>query len=293
VADRPGTAPRAAAARRRAAAPEGLPLGPGSLTWKIFGDTRGLLLVGRTGVLQVMHPTISQALLDHSDYFDNPFNRILRSAPPILGVIYDEDAGATAAWVRDRHRSIKGEHADGRGRYRALDPDAYWWAHSTFFESQIARCELLGTPLTEDEKVQLYGETITWYSRYGLSMKVVPPTWDAFQAYWERMFAEVLEATPVALGALDREIPPPPFPQYEGLPWLVLGPIVGYIGPTVIRGTLPLQAQRILGIETNVAEDAALLAFRQSVKRAWPLVPKPLRRSPLVRAADARVGYRG
>ena len=52
------------------------------------------------------------------------------------------DARATAATVRDYHRPIKGELAADRGRYHALDPETYYWAHATFFEAQVA-AELL------------------------------------------------------------------------------------------------------------------------------------------------------
>src|SRR4051794_22476017 len=94
-------------ARRRGPEPVSAPLGPKSLTWELLGDSRHLLLIGRTGVLQTMHPAISQGLIDHSDYFDDPIGRFTRSAGPILGVVYDEDAAATADWVRDRHRTIR------------------------------------------------------------------------------------------------------------------------------------------------------------------------------------------
>ena len=63
-------------------------LGPHSLTWQRFGDLRTLLLVGWAGALQVMHPTISQALVDHSDVFEDPLGRLQRSAGPILEVVF-------------------------------------------------------------------------------------------------------------------------------------------------------------------------------------------------------------
>ena len=90
------------------------PLGPDSLTWRYFGDARGLLFAVRAGVLQAMHPAIDAALRQHSDFFENPWNRLLRSAPPILGVVYDGPRAADrGTWVRDQHRAIKG---DDRGR---------------------------------------------------------------------------------------------------------------------------------------------------------------------------------
>src|SRR6478609_4256788 len=105
------------------------PLGPGSLTWECFGDVRGLLLVGRAGILQNMHPAIGAGVDQHSDYFNNPWNRLLRSMAPILGVVYDgPSAPATGADVRDFHKEIKGVDQNGR-RYHALQPEVYYWAH--------------------------------------------------------------------------------------------------------------------------------------------------------------------
>ena len=122
------------------------PLGPDSLTWRYFGDARGLLFTVRAGVLQAMHPAIDAALLQHSDFLENPINRLLRSAPPILGVVYDgPQAGPTGAWVRDQHKTIKGTDSKGR-KYHALSPDAFYWAHATFFESIIAGQELVRKP---------------------------------------------------------------------------------------------------------------------------------------------------
>jgi len=42
------------------------------LTWRYLGDVRTLLCANRAGILQVMHPAISAALLDHSDVLANP-----------------------------------------------------------------------------------------------------------------------------------------------------------------------------------------------------------------------------
>src|ERR1700722_853652 len=166
-------------------------LGPDSLTWKHLADMRGVLLAQRAGVLQVMHPAITAALIDHSDVFENPMQRLIRSAGPILGVVYDENAEATARWIRDRHTQIRGRDAQGR-RYHALDPDTYYWAHATFFESQIATQELFGTPFSTAQKEQLYAESITWYARYGLTMRPVPRDYAAFERYWQHMLDSVL-----------------------------------------------------------------------------------------------------
>ena len=267
---------------RPSATLEGAPLGPGSLTWKHLADVRGLLLAQRAGVLQVMHPAIAAALLDHSDVFENPLRRLIRSAGPILGVVYAEDPEETARWVRDRHPAIHGHDRSGR-RYHALDPATYYWAHATFFEAQIATQELFGTPFTRTQKEQLYAESITWYARYGVSMRPVPPDYGAFERYWEEMLESVLEATSVARASVCTvgELPAP-FPAIDGPAWSAVRPLVGFVGPWLVRGTLPARAREILEITWGGGDELVLQVLRMATRAAWPIVPPPLRRIPRI-----------
>lgn len=265
---------------RERALPRGAPLGPGSLTWKCFGDSRGALLALRAGVLQAMHPAISAALIDHSDVFENPLWRLARSAGPILGVIYDEDAEATARWVRDQHPPIRGRDAAGR-RYHALDPDTYHWAHATFFEAQIATQELFGTPLTSTQKEQLYAESITWYARYGVTMRPVPCDYPAFERYWHSMLENVLQATPVACAAVDRAFDlGTPHPRLAGPAWKTLRWPLGRGATWLARVTLPPRAREILDISLSRGDNLALGCLKLLIRATWPAVPPRLRRLP-------------
>ncbi|MCK9247897.1 MAG: DUF2236 domain-containing protein [Solirubrobacteraceae bacterium] len=264
------------------------PLGPGSVTWRCFGDARGLLLAYRAGILQAMHPVISRALTDESDFFANPFNRLSRSGPPILRAVYGPDHDDEALWIRDRHRSIHGRMRDGR-RYHALDPDAFFWAHATFFEGQIATQRLFGTPLTLEERRRAYAESITWYARYGLSMRPVPPDYDAFLRYWDRMFEETLAATPAATYGVGR-IPylPPPSDDVPAAAWAALRPALVRGVPWIGRGTLPRRARRILGVSWTPADEAAMRAVRLAVRTAWSVLPADARLVPIARDAFRR-----
>jgi uncharacterized protein (DUF2236 family) len=258
----------------------GAALGPASLTWKYLGDMRGVLLAQRAGVLQVMHPAIAAALVDHSDVFENPLQRLIRSAGPILGVVYDEDGEATARWVRDRHPQIRGRDTQDRC-YHALDPDTYYWAHATFFEAQIATQELFGTPLTAAEKEQLYAESITWYARYGLTMRPVPRDYPAFESYWQSMFQDVLVPTSIALAAVRtmRELPAP-YPAIDGPVWTAVRPLICRGAPWLTRGTLPPQAREILNISWSHRDELALKGVRALIHAAWPIMPPRLRQLP-------------
>jgi uncharacterized protein (DUF2236 family) len=80
------------------------PLGPESLTWRCFGDLRGLLLISRVGLLQNLHPSLAAGVQEHSDLFLNPWNRLFRSIPPILAVVYGGKQAIPAHGVFQRAR---------------------------------------------------------------------------------------------------------------------------------------------------------------------------------------------
>ena len=271
------------------------PLGPDSLTWRYFGDVRHLLLTGRAGVLQTMHPAISQALVDHSDYFDDPIDRISRSSGPILGVVYDEAPADTGRSVRDWHQPIRSSEPSEAGPqgYRALDPEVFYWAHATFFESIIVGKALFGTPFTLDEQRQLFAEHVTWYRRYGMSMAPVPASLEEFFAYWDRMHDEVLQATTVAAGALRRtKLPQAPL-GIPGPAWTLTEPGFAYAAAWVTSGALSPKARAILGASWTPADHVAYAAVVRGIRAAWPLVPERHRLMTRARAGYERARREG
>lgn len=266
------------------------PLGPESLTWDTAGDLRSALLIIRAGVLQAMHPAVGAALMEHSDVFENQWNRLLRSIPPILGTIYGgERAARIGARVRDFHTGVSG--VDGAGRaYHALSPDVFFWTHATFFESQIAMRELYAVPLRRDEKERLYQESIRWYATYGVTLRPVPPDYAAFERYWDAMLRDTLEVTepvrwtfsPAARAA------PPPFPWLDGLPWALLRPVVVDGSNWVARGTLPVIIRERIGLDWSAADERRLRVFRAAVRGTFAVIPTEYRYGTQVRKARAR-----
>jgi len=266
------------------------PLGPDSLTWECFGDLRGLLLVGRAGILQNMHPAIGAGVDQHSDYFNNPWNRLLRSMSPILGVVYDgPGAPATGAEVRDFHKQIKGVDQNGR-RYHALQPEVYYWAHATFFQSQIETRRLFATPLTEAEEERLYDESIRWYAQYGLSMRPVPPDYAAFKLYWEQMVARLEMTEPVrwSLDPARRRDVAPPYPSVPRWLWWLLRPIVMGGSMWLAAGTMPPAARERLGLSWTARDERRLRLLARVTRALFRLVPHDWRYIPRARAGWRR-----
>jgi uncharacterized protein (DUF2236 family) len=268
--------------------------GPGSLHWRHAGDNRVLLLLVRVGLLQLMHPGLGAGVRDHSDFFGEPWERIIRSVPQIQGVTFDwPDAAATARRITAYHVDIKGVDEQGR-RYHALDPETYFWAHLTIFDTMVTAIELFDHRLTDFEKEQLYAETMAGYRLYGVSDRAAPADWAGYRDYLDRTCREVLEVTPVARGLLDFvDAPPERFPLLPQPIYRLFRKPFGKFLWWVNRGTLPPVVRDRVGATWTARDERLLRIFARFVRVAWPLVPYRLRFSPRSRSAMERVASAG
>ncbi|SNS52792.1 oxygenase MpaB family protein [Rhodococcoides kyotonense] len=268
-----------------------VPLGPDSLTWKYFGDWRGMLQGVWAGSMQNMHPGLGAGVEQHSTFFDERWQRLYRSLYPIGGVVFDGDrAEQTALQVRGYHAEIKGVDAQGR-RYHALDPDTFYWAHATFFMGTILTADHFMGGVTEEQKRQLFTEHIQWYRLYGMSMRPVPETWEDFQIYWKHMCCEVLEDNKATRDVLDlSRLGPPPYASWiPGPVWSVLRiPIArGFVWLTV--GLYDQDVRNLLGYRWS-ARDASLHRLVGSVVNGvFHFIPRRRRMHPRARAGWDRV----
>lgn len=261
----------------------GAPLGPGSLLWETAGDPRSLLPGTAAGLLQLMLPGLGAGVTDHSDFFDDPFDRIFRSIPAIWGSIFaaDEDEGAVRGrWIRDRHTDIAGTDHHGH-RYHALDPEVFWWAHATFtWEMFRARELFFPFPLSSARQEQLYAETVTWYRRYGVSDRQVPPTLGAFRARFDAICRHELELTPAAQWVLDPSSNPAAEPERIELPGL-LAPLSGpatQVGADLVRtlfyGVMPDVVRRRFGFRWTHVDRMRFAGLCLGLKAATPAIER-------------------
>ena len=266
-------------------------LGPGSLLWRWAGDMRIGFLGGTIGLLQLMHPAIGAGVLEHSDFFHDPFDRVFRSLPAILGAVYDADAAGTGHDVRDYHRDIKGVDARGR-RYHALDPATYWWAHATFqFMAEQVVDRFDAHRLTAVEREQLYQEGVEWFRRYGVSERAVPADRGAFQLEWDRVCREDLELNDAASWVLEslhgsRRLPSPSLPSLTRA--VLRFPPTRRLGMHGVRivtiGGLPRTVRKRFDIPWSRTDARELAVLETTIQRTWPVVPWSLRWHPRARA---------
>jgi uncharacterized protein (DUF2236 family) len=268
--------------------PERRDLGPDSLLWRWAGDTRIAFMGGTIGLLQLMHPAIGAGVLQHSDFFGDPYGRVFRSLPRILGVVYDgPDAESTGKEVRSFHKPITGVDDHGR-KYHALDPATFWWAHATFqFMAEQVADRFDSHRLTQEEREDLYLDGVEWYRRYGVSDRAVPPTRADFQREWDRVCAEELEmndAVEFVLGLLRK---PEPL-QFVG-PMALLNPLMSlpttkFVTARAVRlsaiGGLPPIVRERFGIRWSRQEQMELEALQLMVAHGWRLVPSTVRWQP-------------
>lgn len=270
--------------------------GPGSLLYESYGDRRGYLVAPVEGLLQLMYPALGRGVEEHSAFYGEPLQRLFRSVPQIQGTIFDGlDAEATAAQVREFHRDIKGAMPDGK-RYHALDPETYFWAHATFIDAAYRSSDLyFARPFDLDERIALYQEGVQWWAMYGLTSRVVPPTYHDFVEYWDHMLHNVIEPTPAARSLVDffRHAGQMPQPWLPEKLWRMMGPTMSQAWLRIGAGALPPVVREIFDIRWTRANQVAFDAFRKAVARTWPMLPGPVRLTKRARKAYHRDGRAG
>jgi uncharacterized protein (DUF2236 family) len=265
---------------------DALPLGPQSLVWRYFGDNRMYLIGPRPAVLQNMLAELGQGVLEHFTFFADTAERLKRTIPPIFNTVYGSDDDNAGLQVRDFHHHVKGDMPSqyGKaGRYHALDPDTYFWAHATFVEQVLYFADTFVKRLTDAEKEQIYLESKTWYRRYGVSDRPMPANYAEFERYWDRMMGEIVVAHPTAkygVGYVTKGFPCP-----KAVPpalWRGIAPVFNPVAAFLTTGGLPRRARDILGLPWSDRQERRYQRFAafwrsRPVNWVWDHLPMRLR----------------
>ena len=253
------------------------------------------LLGPRAAVLQNMLPALGQGVEDHSVWFAETLARLRRSIPPIYNTVYGADPEASGHEVRDFHRTIKGNLPDGTP-YSALNPDTYYWAHACFVEHLITATDTFIRRLGREEKEQIFGESITWFERYGVSTRGTPRTYDEFVDYFERTLEQRLVAHRTASYGVGYATKGWPRPARVPRPiwWLVRRP-VNAISSSITIGGMPPRGREILGLPWDEARERRYQRFARASRASNGLynrLPARLRMHPIPLRAFQREGRR-
>jgi uncharacterized protein (DUF2236 family) len=233
---------------------------PTSPVREVHSDIATLVGGIRSLLLQSLHPLPMAAVADHSQFRDDPWGRVQRTANFLATTVFGSatEAEAACAGIRAIHDRVSGTAPDGR-TYRANDPHLLEWVHVSEVESFLVAYQRYGTrPLTADRQDQYIAEM----ARVGTALGVLDPPLNR-QELRQRMqvFRPELCRTEQSAQAARFVLLDPPLPRasrpaygilaaaaYSSMPvWaqvLVGPPLIGPVEPLGVRPA----ARALLGV---------------------------------------------
>lgn len=257
--------------------------GPDSALWRVAGLAFLPASGMRAVLLQIAHPAVAAAGVQHSRVREEFVQRSLRTFTTVWRMIYaDQDAAFRAAHhVHRLHSHVRGavppEASAARAGtpYRALDPALLQWVLATMVDNCVHGHALFDRPLSPRDAHAVYRDMQTLGLLFGIPLDVWPAGMLGFEAWFERMLAEGLEVGPVA-----RELAEFLFTDGWG---------GGPISRIWVAGLLPERIRDAYGLPWQRRHQAAFAGMLQAARTAWRLVPPPARRVPPEHLARWRV----
>jgi uncharacterized protein (DUF2236 family) len=235
----------------------------------VFGWSRAILL-------QLAHPLVAAAVVEHSSFRGGGVSAILRLHHTIrvmLALVFGHESARRAALdgIRTIHRRVNGRLPAAVGTfpagtpYTAEDPDLVLWVHATLLESIPMVYELLVEPLTGDGRDAYCAEGVAVAVELGARRHEVPRTWAENAAYLESMSRSGI----ITVGAQARELAAlvlsPPFGR--------LAAPAAWTNRLITVGLLPEEIRRQFGCvwsEASAQRMRRVAAFVRSARRVTP-----------------------
>ncbi len=260
-------------------------VGPGSVSWRVFGNPVSLAIGGIAAVLlELGEPKVRAGVWDHSSFRHSPRERMRRTGLGAMITVFGPVSlvRSYTARVNAIHAQVAGVTEAGEA-YRADEPELLRWVQATaafgFLEAYAAYVEPLGAA----ERDAFYEEAVAGARCYGVAD---PP---ASEAACVALFAEMAPRLgPSAV--LDeflhimRTAAILPWPARRLQPLIVRAAID--LLPGDIQELLGLRA-RVSGAERRLLRAAARLAGRVEVRQA-PWAQAARRLSPAAGGAAPR-----
>lgn len=257
-----------------------LTLGPDSVSWRKASDIRGFFGAGYALLLQTAHPTISSGVRDHSNYRNEPWQRLWRTLDYVNLTVYGgDDTIEVTQRLREMHKSIKGSNPDGT-KYHALEPRAYAWVQATLVQAIIVVNKRFIGNMNEAEFERLYDEWLGLARLLGVRDGDLPARYPDFDAYFERMVDEELGLTESAVDVIDsmkRPARPPFLPRWTQPLWRIAFWPASYVLLLVTTGLLPPVLRERLGLRWGPFRERQLRLIAAVSRMLTPLLPRFLK----------------
>jgi uncharacterized protein (DUF2236 family) len=150
--------------------------GPASVTWRVSADLSSVVAGLRALLVQALHPLAMAGVDQHSDWRRDPVGRLAATSSYLATVSFGDRAAAerAAARVRRIHEHVRGTDPVTGRAYAASDPALLLWVHAVLVESNVATCQLFGTPLTPQDCDRYVGEMAVAAELVGVPAALIP-----------------------------------------------------------------------------------------------------------------------
>ena len=188
--------------------------GPGSVTWRLNRESAVFLGAGRAALLQLAHPWVSAALMQHSNLRNDAIGRFHSTFRVIYTMLFGSRAQAfrAARQVYSLHTGIRGELSGTVGarpageHYEANEAGALTWVYATLVESAVLAYEFAVQPLTAPDREQYYAESKRVAALFGVSAAALPGDWSSFARYTAEMVESPALGVDASACALGRSV---------------------------------------------------------------------------------------
>lgn len=143
--------------------------------FRVHSDASMFIGGMRALLLQSLHPLAMAGVAQHSDYRNDPWGRLQRTADFLATTTFGpaDLAEQTIDRIKAVHKTVVGTASDGRA-YSASDPHLLRWVHVAEVDSFLSAHQTYGAqPLTNDEADQYVADMAVIAHKLGVT---APPT---------------------------------------------------------------------------------------------------------------------
>ncbi|MCA9538712.1 MAG: DUF2236 domain-containing protein [Myxococcales bacterium] len=272
--------------------PEAGVFGPDSMMWAIGRESVVLLAGGRAALLQIAHPYVAEAVVAHSQVFDDLALRFRRTLSKVYAMTFGtrDDAFGLARQIHTMHSGVHGAMGEAVGgfaaghRYHANTPDALLWVAATLWDSSTDIFGRTIRPLGAAEMNRYWLDARRMAGLFGHAQSALPASWAEFCAYRDAMFASETLAVGAAARHIARHILTPPRPAAAPMyRWLRM----------FTAGLLPPRLREAFELPFGPTERAVFAASLATLRRTVRHLPPSLRYTPAYLRARRRLDGRG
>jgi uncharacterized protein (DUF2236 family) len=259
--------------------------GPHSVSWRVHAEPVLWVAGLRALYLQALHPRAIAGVVQNSDYRNDSWGRLMRTADYVGTVVFGTTADAQAAGDRIRaiHRRLQARDPATGESFRIDEPDLLRWVHVTEVESFVTTARRAGLRLSDAEVDGYYAEQVRAAELVGLDPDSVPSSAEDVGKYYGDLRRYLRATQPTKDVALFLAVPPMP----HKLGWTALRP--AWFGVAGLGfALLPRWARRKYGMPGLPPTDLSATLAVRALRVAIAALPGAVLEGPIYQDAMAR-----